>query len=388
MKLVTLLAILASLVADARSAVPDAVRQLPWRREVILPAAAAAEAWCLVELDSLLSAVTAGDLARLRLVDDAGEPIPAVVLAARWPELHAVALPLDTLAWRQVADEPRTFTATVALPPGRYLRASWRGDGVADVSANAEVAPTWQWGEIDRATPSVTWVAPGDSLRLTVTTSRSAPPALSLDRLTLRQDRLRRVPFVARDGVFRGTDFEQVVDLPAGPHPVVAVTLAYRAEAQEVPAHVDVRTPDGRWERLDATAREGVLEATGDLLPAQKLRLGAAAADPPNPPFTVTGVEVLPPAFAFAADVRRPVWLVYGEHPVPAPPGLPRDRLERVAELSPVGLGAPEPNPWFTERFLGSTWLRRRPLAVTAAMVVVLGAVAWLVLPDRRSGVA
>ena len=55
---------------------PEAVRQLPWRREVRLPAAPPpADTWYVVEMDSLLAAVTGGDLGALRLVDDAGEPV-------------------------------------------------------------------------------------------------------------------------------------------------------------------------------------------------------------------------------------------------------------------------------------------------------------------------
>jgi len=377
-------AILLGLALAAPAAVPDAVRQLPWRREVILPPAAPAGAWFIVELDSLLSAVTAGDLARLRLVDDAGEPIATVPLAGRWPEYQAVALPADSLAWRPDPADARVLTAGVALPPGRYLRAAWPAEAVRDVAADAPTAPTWRWGDVERPGPSATWDAPGDTIVLVVTTVRGATPALRLDRLLLREERLRRAPFAARDGVFRGTDYEQVVDLPAGPHPVVAVTLAFRAEARAAAAVLDLRTTDGRWERVATTARDSVLELSGGLVTAAKLRLGAAAADPPNPPFVVRAVAVLPPALTFAPGSRGPVWLVYGDHPVAAPPGLPRERLERVAQLVPLALGAPAENPWFRERFLGTTWLRRRPFVVTAAMIVVLAAVAWLVVSDRR----
>ena len=67
-------------------------------------------------------------------------------------------------------------------------------------------------------------------------------------------------------------------------------------------------------------------------------------------------------------------------------PGLARDELRAVRRLQPLALGAPEPNPWFEEKILGTTWLRRRPAVLTVAMVVVLAIVAAVVLTERGRG--
>jgi len=180
-----------------------------------------------------------------------------------------------------------------------------------------------------------------------------------------------------------------VVDLPAGPHAVLSVRVHRRADAAEYPVMVDLHLPGGGWQRAAAAARDSsqslaVLGFETQPILARTLRLSYDLADPPNPPFTIEAVEALPAALAIPATVRPPLWLVYGEFAVPAPPGLSRGDLRTVRRLEPLALGAPQANPWFAEKVLGTTWLRSRPAVLTVAMVLVLAIVAAVVLTERR----
>jgi hypothetical protein len=387
---VVLAAILLAL-ETAHAAVPEAVRQLPWRREVRIPVTALpADAWYVVEMDSLLAAVTHGDLGALRLVDDAGEPVPAVVLEPRWPELVAEPLDLAGVTWKASSDDPTNLSAEIDLPPGDYLRVTWSSDAVHDVNVDdAERMPDWLLQEVNETRARAIWQPSTPRARLTVrAASATATPDVRLERLALRADRVRAVPFVPRAGTFRGTIYEQVVDLPAGPHAVLTARVHRRADAAQYPVTVDLQRQGGGWERSAAAARDSSQDlvvlgfATQPIL-ARTLRLSYDLADPPNAPFTVAAIEAVPAALAIPPTVRPPLWLVYGEFPVPSPPGLARDDLRAVRRLVPLVLGAPQASPWFAERFLGTTWLKRRPAVLTLAMVVVLAIVAAVVLTER-----
>lgn len=379
------------LAGAAQAAVPEAIRQLPFRREVRLPATPPADAWCVVEMDSLLAAVTGGALAAMRLVDDTGEPVPAVVLEPRWPEFAAVALPAEGIAWTKDDDDPPRLTADIDLPPGDYLRVDWSSGTVDNVDIDdAERIPDWRHDNDDDQRAGGTWRVAGPRARITVV---AAKPDVRLERLVLRADRVRSVPFVARPGTFRGATYEQVIDLPAGPHAVLSVRVRRGADTRQQPVMVDLQRPGGGWERSAAAARDvdqGLASLGFEAAPilARTLRLSYDQADPPNAPFSVEAVEAVPPAFAFAPTTRGPLWLVYGELPVPAPPGVPRGELRSVGHLVPLALGEPAPSPWFAEKFLGTTWLRRRPLVVTAAMVLVLAVIAALVVTERRGSMS
>ncbi len=376
----------------AGAAVPEAVRQLPWRREVRWPAAPPpADTWYVVEMDSLLAAATGGDLGALRLVDDAGEPVPAVVLEPRWPELYAEPLSLAGATWTANGDDGTSLAAELDLPPGDYLRITWPPDTVHDVAvADAERMPDWLLQDDAAPRAHAIWQPANARVRLTVHVARAVTtPDLVLERLTLRADRVREVPFVARPGTFRGTTYEQVVDLPAGPHAVLAARVHRRADTAAYPVMVDLQRQGGGWERSPASALDSTQTlaelgfATQPIL-ARTLRLAYDLADPPNAPFAVASIAAVPAALAIPPTVRPPLWLVYGDFAVPAPPGLARDQLRTVRGLQPLALGAPQASPWFEEKVLGTTWLRRRPLVLTAAMVAVLAIVAALVLTERR----
>ena len=102
------------------------------------------------------------------------------------------------------------------------------------------------------------------------------------------------------------------------------------------------------------------------------MRLSYDLADPPNAPFAVIAVEAVPAALAIPPTSKAPLWLVYGDFAVPAPPGLPREDLrDRAAPRAARCSARRRPIPWFEEKVLGSTWLRRRPAVLTVAMVVV-----------------
>lgn len=378
-------------LGESQAAVPEAVRQLPWRREVRLPATPAADTWYVVEMDSLLAAVTHGDLGALRLVDDAGEPVPAVVLEPQWPDFFAEPVSVDGVTWTSTGDDPPRLDAEIDLPPGDYLRTTWSAATVNDVAVeDAERMSDWRLPDAGEGKARAIWRLTSLRVRLTVQTARAVTtPDVSLERLTLRADRVRPVPFVARPGTFRGTTYEQVLDLPAGPHAVLSARVQRRADARQYPVLVDLQRPAGGWERAVAPAREtdqDLVELGIDTQPilARTLRLVYDAADPPNAPFTVEAVDAVPAALAIPSTVRPPLWLVYGEFAVPSPPGLARDDLRTVRHLAPLTLGEPQASPWFAEPVLGTTWLRRRPLVLTAAMVVVLAIVAALVLTERR----
>jgi len=404
-------------VGAAQAAVPEAVRQLPWRREVRLPQAPPpAGTWYVVEMDSLLAAATRGDPGSMRLVDDAGEPVPAVALDPRWPELFAEPVDMSGVTWTEDAKEPLRLTGEIDSPPGDWLRVSWPSATVHSVAINdAERVPdphqyddfakqtgaseprgeswttetwrtdnwrtdNWRAGNWRAGTSRVTLVA--------VVANPGTTPAVRLERLSLRADRVRSVPFRARPGAFRGATFEQIVDLPAGPHAVLSVSVDRRADAALEPVTLDLERESGGWERSAAAARDSSeslasLGFVAQPILARALRLGYTNADPPNAPFTVTSVEVVPAALAIPPTVRPPLWLVYGDLAVAGPPGLSRDELRAVSRLEPLPLGAPQASPWFAEKTFGATWLRRRPLVLTAAMVLVLGIVAAVVLTEK-----
>jgi hypothetical protein len=382
-------------IETAQAAVPEAVRQLPWRREVRLPAAPPpTDTWYVVEMDSLLAAVTNGDLGALRLVDDAGEPVAAVVLEPRWPAMHAEPVSLTDVRWTVDGDDRTRFSADIDLPPGDYLRAVWPTDAVAGVDVvDAERMPDWLlsdgWTALPNSHTHGIWRLTSPRARLSVQVARATTmPDLRLERLTLRDDRVRTVPFRARPGTFRGTTYEQVVDLPTGPHAVLSARVHRRADAAQNPVLLDLQRPGGGWERSASTACDSaqaltVLGFETQPILARVVRLSYDAADPPNAPFTVTAVEVVPPALAIPPSARPTLWLVYGDYAVPSPPGLAPDDLRSVRRLVPLALGAPQANPWFEENVLGTTWLRRRPAVLTVAMVVVLGIVAAVVLTER-----
>ena len=196
---------------------------------------------------------------------------------------------------------------------------------------------------------------------------------------------MRRVPFVARPGHLPRHHL-RAGDRPAG-RPARRALGAWCTGAptrRSTRSLVDLQRPGGGWERSAAAARDSAqsLAALGfeaQPILARTLRLSYDLADPPNAPFTVMAVEAVPAALAIPPTVRPPLWLVYGDFAVPAPPGLPRDDLRAVRRLAPLALGAPQANPWFAEKVLGTTWLRRRPAVLTVAMVVVLAIVAAVV---------
>jgi hypothetical protein len=379
-------------VGVAQGAVPEAVRQLAYRREVRLPTATPpAGTWYVVEMDSLLAAVTGGDLGALRLVDDAGEPVAAVVLEPHWPELATEPLEVTGLVWTPAEDDHAHRSAEFDLPPGDYLRVVWPPDTVYDVAvADAERMPDWHLQDAADTRSRAVWRADSTTVRVTVVVAASVTtPDVRFERLTLRADRVRRVPFTASPGTFRGTTYEQVIGLPAGPHAILSAVVRRRTDATQYPVMVDLQRPGAGWERSAAAARDSAqsLAALGfeaQPILARAVRLSYDLADPPNAPFTVVAIEAVPAALAIPPTVRRPLWLVYGDYAVPAPPGLPREDLRDVRHLAPLALGAPQANPWFAEKVLGTTWLRRRPAVLTVAMVVVLAIVAAVVLTERR----
>jgi hypothetical protein len=392
-------------VGAAQAAVPEAVRQLPWRREVQLPQAPPpAGTWYVVEMDSLLAAATRGDPGAMRLVDDAGEPVPVVALDPRWPELFAEPVDLPGVAWTADAKEPLRLTAAFDLLPCDWLRVSWPHATVHSVAVDgAERVPDppepVAMDEQTRASEprgelrtTETWRPNSSRLTLVAFVANvGTTPAVRLERLSLRADRVRSVPFRARPGAFRGATYEQFVDLPAGPHAVLSVTVDRRADAALEPVTLDLERESGGWERSAAAARDSAesLASLGFLaqpILARALRLGFTNADPPNAPFAVTGVGVVPAALAIPPTVRPPLWLVYGDLAVPGPGGLSRNELRAVPRLEALPLGAPQANPWFAEKTFGATWLRRRPLVLTAAMVLVLGIVAAVVVTERGKG--
>ena len=239
-------------VGVAQAAVPEAVRQTALAtRGADAAAPPPADTWYVVEMDSLLAAVTRGDLGALRLVDDAGEPVAGGgARAALAGAVRPTPVDIAGVTWT-AAEDDRT------RPRGRGRPAAWRlSPRLLAVRhrprrrgrrrrAHARLAPAGRYRARARASIWQRRLGEGAGSR-----RRRAPPSrrpdLRLERLTLRADRVRRVPFVARPGTFRGTTYEQVIDLPAGPHAVLSAVRAPPHRRDPVPGRRRPPTPR-RW---------------------------------------------------------------------------------------------------------------------------------------------
>ncbi len=413
-----LLAVVIGMLGSVRThaAVPDAVRGMPWRREVIVPRIApgdTADTWYLIEADSLLAAVTDGDLAKVRLVDTDGEPVPTSYLEPTWPELRSVPVATAALTWQPSPGTPGLFSTVVALPAGDHVAVAWDANDVRDVHLSGRaVRPArpghpldpfgalWTDEELPRPWPAGgqrVWTYREADTTTAILSVRvpdgHAPPAVVIRRLRERTERLRAVSFAPPEVTYQGTRFTASVLLANGPRAVARLVVERAPNARSGLVAVELRGPDGTWRRVAADrgtdvrpevaaakARAETLLVRPQPRLATAVRLSYAHAEPPNPPFTLREISEVPPALAFAPGARTQVWLAYGAFAAVGAPGIAPAMLRTTARLVPVVLGPATANPWFRERTLGATWLQRRPAVLTVAMVAILAVVALLLV--------
>lgn len=398
----------------ALAAVSVDVSRLAWRRPVGFEPLNTARRVMLAE-DSLLAAGAMADFADVRLMNDSGE-----------------AVALDEWAPNRTTFEERFFREIDPVwVEGDKGRAEIRVDlgeeypspltvEFSGPSANASLGiygslDSTEWVFLPReldvgpGRPDTDPKAAGPAFRFQLTDVRRylrfvreegspAPSPHDRIRLLRRQEvstGRQAVGFrVVGAGFDRGSTnrWHAVLELTGPPRVLTRIDLGgpFRVTNEATP-QVESRLPDGgwRWINVDQADRAGTATLPDSLLfepvRTSALRLSVSNGDAPNAPFAIRGVWATPQTWTFTAEPGRRYWLGYGDPFAVRTPD--RTVLPGIPPAATVAtLGPPEANPFHRDPGFGLEWLRRRPGILTAAMIAVLGLVAWLTLAGRRRG--
>jgi hypothetical protein len=403
--------LIATVAAVSTGSVSHDIQLLPQRREV-RPATAGAR-WVVVNEDSALAAGAALDLADVRFMNDAGEALPAASIPPRLSDERSRFIAVVPVTWKEtpgpnwvgLADLGASPDGAVAVTFDERTGAALRMDTGPDTLAWRPLpqvgADRW-----DRPPPREPY-APGRMepspatvrqrygradrhLRLTVGAYGGAlPESLRVERWSVNAVPRDAVAFRVVGEGYRGRTWEATVEI-AGPERALAALIVER-RGPRVPLDVtlDLRVRRGGWSRAILTRALGISSRLDTLLiePGRTtaLRVQVANADPPNPPFTILGVEAAPQRWCVAPGDSGRLWIAYGDPYLEPKTWLSEDPTREDPGPVAATLGPEEPNPFHTPVGFGLEWLQRKPAVLTVAMVIVLAAVAIVIWRGTRS---
>lgn len=403
-----LLAALAVLLpAGASAAVSADVATLPLRRPVLLPDGALGGRLWIVE-DSALAAGAAEEFADLRLMDGTGAAVPLDRSGARRTDTIERPWRRWPLRWTEGDNGERWMTLDLGEAPpaelvleafGPSTGASFRVMGSAD-SAEWFVLPqnydAWRPPMEGRKEAGFRTRVSEVRRYLRFAQDAGFPAPSPEDEVRLSERFESSTP---RDAVgyrvaarfLPGSNdrYEILITLTGPPRAVTRVDLETPDPGRaNFNYEVEARLPRGGWRFHAPDATPDWAGGSRDSLvffPVRttEIRVRVGGADAPNPPVQVVGVWAAPDRFGFTPAAGGSYWLGFGDPYLAAreaaapvepdrhdPAGL---EAPRYARLGPV-----EPNPFHRAPGFGLDWLKRKPVVLSVAMVVILVVVALL----------
>jgi len=404
-----ILLLLPLLVSTAGGAVSRDVTSLPWQRTLQLPEDVAPGSWIEVREDRILAEGAAPGFGDVRIVDDAGQLVPVAVIE---PRLHdtrfrrrtGYAIPwvmVPARHWEGVLDlgsrRSRTLLLDFPGPEGERIRLLTGLDGnhwTPVVVRRMEFMP-------EPPEPGARFrigIEPPDRyLKLIAegfTGRTSLPDSLEIVEVETLDAPREPVPFGIEGAKFSGRTWEATIVVEGPARAIAALVLEVpRPTPAGFPIRVEAELPRGgrRWLRPErepnwtSTAVDTLVMVP---MRTRSLRIEVENADPPNPPFTIRQVEVVPQRWMFPPPPAGDVRLAYGD------PYLEARRwgMESAAAWEPTfvlaSLAAPEPNPSYAPPGPGLEWLRRHPPVVGVIMVFLLLLVGLVILRGGRKETA
>lgn len=415
--------------APARSAVSADIQHLPFRRSVTL-VDAARPARAIIEEDSILAAGAATDFADVRLMNEQGEALALVREPLRRMDEIFTDWRTVPLRWREESNNARWMVIDLGDNAPRELILAFQGpvgnhpitvEGSADSSdwstltqrydinmpppkdnrfntQRIALAETRRWLRIRQDSP---FNAPSVDDRLDL--------MLRLERSTPRVS----VGYRAETGYARsrGASWEAILRLTGPPRAITRIDLVAADEVRsQLGFQVEARLPEGGWQYVTLDKLPDWTGGSRDSILFQpirtsEIRLLATGGDAPNAPIELHSLWATPERWTFAANSASASawWLAWGDpflataeqgsgNTVPArpasgsavdQPGNPESTF--AIQFAPTRLGPPEPNPFHREPGFGLEWLRRRPVVLSVAMVLILALVALVARRPSRT---
>ena len=415
--------------APVLAAVSADIQHLPFRRSVTL-VADARPARAIIEEDSILAAGAALDFADVRLMNEQGEGLALVREPLRRMDEIFTDWRSVPLRWREESNDARWMVIDLGDNAPRELILAFQGpvgnhaitvEGSADSSdwstltqrydinmpppkdyrfnsQRIALAETRRWLRIRQDSP---FNAPSVDDRLDL--------MLRLERSTPRVS----VGYRAETGYARsrGASWEAILRLTGPPRAITRIDLVAADEVRsQLGFQVEARLPEGGWQYVTIDKLPDWIGGSRDSILFQpirtsEIRLLVTGGDAPNAPIELHALWATPERWTFAANAASAWWLAWGDpflaaggigdgNTVPArppsgsavdQPGSPEATLS--SQFAPTRLGPPEPNPFHREPGFGLEWLRRRPVVLSVAMVLILALVALVARrPSRTAG--
>ncbi len=386
-------------VAAAATAGASIVRDLPLRREVLLPAPAPG-AWVVVTADSLLGERCAGDFADVRFADETGAVLPVVALPPRLHDETAEPLPARALAWREEPDGQRACTVDLGGPAGAGLACLAPAEGEAPWQVVECSADGAQWHDVSHVARIPGEFLPGAGsrlrrlavdpacrhlrLRILAPAAQAAPDSLRLRRLARREAPVAPVAFRTIVGEAGPGRREWTLELPGVPPFVTGLRLDRDLREVRQDLTLEARVDRFGWRRLELSRDEDPRRLRWEPVRTSAVRLTAAGVDPGEAPLAVVGVVAARQRWALPHPGSGRLWLLYGDRWRAPRAGLPEGDFTLARARQETPLGPEEENPQYVPTGFGLAWLQRHPAALTGAMLAVLVLVTLLALGRRR----
>lgn len=375
-------------------------RDLPFRREVLLPPANVPGTWVQIAADSVLARRCAEGFTDIRLTGEDGTVLPLLVLPPRRQDDARRVVSRHEIRWESDGDE--TPVATVDLGPS---------GGVRRLIDLPPALRNWMRVRMQTRVPGQDWrgfaprrpLVAGHSMmvvenllqlpesaqhvRLFHAAGEPPPLADSLAVVELRPRDVapRRVAFRAEPPRFSGN--KAVLACTVSEPNVHVSGLQLSSELGPYASHVTVYARDNRraWRRVSMDLLPRGVELTFSPIEAGELRIEVSGVDPPEAPFHVVAVQTHDTRFVFPHPGPGRYWLLYGDHWRAPRAGPAEARFLAAPTVSSAALGPEAGNPIYEKPGLGLRWLQRRPGVVTVVMLALLAVVVWVaVTPARR----
>jgi len=377
------------------------VRDLPFRREVLLPPAAAG-AWVVITADTLLSARCAADFADVRLVDAAGGVRPLLALPPRRYDEALVLVTAHVLRWRTRDDGTGECDLDLGdLAGGEFLlrapdqaglpwrdwrcssdRQQWRPlDGLfgRPVPGRPEIELPLLPLDADRPSRYLRLVRP----RLPAV---DRPETLRVYRRERHEAPLSPVARRGAEATISGGRLVQTFTFPGGAATVAAIRFDRPLGDIHQKLTLEVRADGYGWRSLSLTRDPDPQLLRCEPTRTAALRLSATGVDPAEPPFAVTDVLAVRQRWAFPQPGAGRFWLFYGDRWRTPRAGYAESDFALASLRLPAELGPEDGNPDFAPPGPGLAWLQRHPAVLTAAMLAILGTVVALAVGARPRG--